>query len=126
MRYRLTFVAGLALGYVLGTRAGREQYEKMKRSAQSLMENPAVRNTAETAAQQSRQLAGRAYRTVSGTMGERMPDAVTGRARSMRERVRAGQAGRTDQPGQRDQSGRANRSGWSDGTGESGTDDWGT
>ena len=32
MRYRLTFVAGLALGYVLGTRAGRERYRKFELS----------------------------------------------------------------------------------------------
>ncbi|GHH87071.1 hypothetical protein GCM10018793_61410 [Streptomyces sulfonofaciens] len=102
MRYRLTFAAGLALGYVLGTRAGREQYEKIKQSVQDLAQNPAVRNTAESAAQQSRDLAGRAYHTVSGKVGERMPDAVTGRVRSMRERAHAGHSG------------------------HSGEDDWGT
>ncbi|GHJ37772.1 YtxH domain-containing protein [Streptomyces sp. TS71-3] len=91
MRYRLTFAAGLALGYVLGTRAGREQYEKMKSCAQGFMQNPAVRNTAESAAQQSRDLAGRAYHTVSSKVGDRMPDGVGGRVRSMRERAHTGQ-----------------------------------
>lgn len=50
MRYRLTFIAGVALGYVLGTRAGRERYEQLKKAAQQLAENPAVRNAAESAA----------------------------------------------------------------------------
>ena len=29
MRYRATFLAGLAVGFVAGTRAGRERYEQM-------------------------------------------------------------------------------------------------
>ncbi|MER5372076.1 MULTISPECIES: YtxH domain-containing protein [unclassified Streptomyces] len=86
MRYRLTFVVGLALGYVLGTRAGRERYEQLKKSARQIAQNPAVRNTAETAAQQSRQFAGRAYHVVSDKVGDRMPDSVADRVRSLRER----------------------------------------
>ncbi|MBO7938178.1 MULTISPECIES: hypothetical protein [Streptomyces] len=86
MRYRLTFVVGLAVGYVLGTRAGRERYEQLKKSARQVAQNPAVRNTAETAAQQGRHYAGVAYHTVSVKVGERMPEAVAGRVRSLRER----------------------------------------
>ncbi|GAB7108197.1 YtxH domain-containing protein [Streptomyces phaeofaciens JCM 4814] len=86
MRYRLTFVVGLAVGYVLGTRAGRERYEQLKKSARQVAQNPAVRNTAETAAQQSRQFAGRAYHVVSDKVGDRMPESVAGRVRSLRER----------------------------------------
>ncbi|MFI6204941.1 YtxH domain-containing protein [Streptomyces sp. NPDC051041] len=98
MRYRLTFVAGLALGYVLGTKAGRERYEQLKKSAQQIAQNPAVRNTAETAAQQSRQFADKAYHAVSDKVGDRVPDSVAQRVRSLRERSANG----------------------------SGTDDWGT
>ncbi len=58
MRYRLTFIAGVALGYVLGTRAGRERYEQLKKSARQFAQNPAVRNTCETAAQSGREFAG--------------------------------------------------------------------
>ncbi|MFD1661056.1 YtxH domain-containing protein [Streptomyces caeni] len=86
MRYRLTFVAGLLLGYVLGTRAGRERYEQMKKSARQIAENPAVRNTAESAAQQGREYAGRAFHAVSTKVGDRMPDSVAVRVRSLRER----------------------------------------
>ncbi|MEU6085600.1 YtxH domain-containing protein [Streptomyces sp. NPDC047085] len=84
MRYRLTFVAGLALGYVLGTRAGRERYEQLKKSAQRIAQNPAVRNTAETAAQQGRVYAGKAFHTVSDKVGDRVPEAVAQRMRSLR------------------------------------------
>ncbi|MBV7697755.1 YtxH domain-containing protein [Streptomyces sp. TRM70350] len=86
MRYRLTFVVGLALGYVLGTRAGRERYEQLKKTARQVAQNPAVRNTAETAATQGRQFAGRAYHTVSSKVGDRVPDSVAHRVRSLRER----------------------------------------
>ncbi|MER6059884.1 MULTISPECIES: YtxH domain-containing protein [unclassified Streptomyces] len=86
MRYRLTFVAGLALGYVLGTRAGRERYEQLKKSARRIAQNPAVRNTAETAAQQGRQYAGKAFHTVSDRVGDRVPETVAQRVRSLRER----------------------------------------
>ncbi|MGW1914935.1 YtxH domain-containing protein [Streptomyces sp. NPDC002076] len=86
MRYRLTFVAGLALGYVLGTRAGRERYEQLKKSARRIAQNPAVRNTAETAAQQGRQYAGKAFHTVSHRVGDRVPETVAQRVRSLRER----------------------------------------
>lgn len=86
MRYRLTFVVGLALGYVLGTRAGRERYEQLKKSAQRLSQNPAVRNTAETAAHQGREFAGKAYHAVSDKVGDRMPDSVAHRVRAVRDR----------------------------------------
>ncbi|MFJ3302131.1 YtxH domain-containing protein [Streptomyces sp. NPDC086549] len=84
MRYRLTFIAGLALGYVLGTRAGRERYEQLKKSARQVAQNPAVRNTAETAAQQGRVLAGRAAHAVGERVSDHVPDAVTQRMRAMR------------------------------------------
>src|SRR5690606_40190493 len=90
MRYRLPFVAGVVLGYVLGTRAGRERYEQLKKSAQQFAQNPAVRNTAETAAQQSREFAGKAYHVVSDKVGDRVPDSVAQRVRTLRERTAHG------------------------------------
>jgi hypothetical protein len=86
MRYRLTFVAGLAVGYVLGTKAGRERYEQLKKSAQQFAQNPAVRNTAESAAHQGRHFADKAYHVVSDKVGDHMPDSVAQRVKSLRER----------------------------------------
>ncbi|HET6859028.1 MAG TPA: YtxH domain-containing protein [Streptomyces sp.] len=94
MRYRLTFIAGLALGYVIGTRAGRERYEQLKKSARQISQNPAVRNAAESAAQNGRDIAGKAFHTVSDKVGDRMPDSVAERVRSLRER--SGQSGEDD------------------------------
>ncbi|GAA0458164.1 MULTISPECIES: YtxH domain-containing protein [Streptomyces] len=85
MRYRLTFIAGLAIGYVLGTRAGRERYEQLRKSARRIAQNPAVRNTAESAAQTGREAATKAYDTVSAKVGDKMPNSVTDRVRSLRE-----------------------------------------
>ncbi|MDX3849450.1 YtxH domain-containing protein [Streptomyces sp. AK02-01A] len=95
MRYRLTFIAGLACGYVLGTRAGRERYEQLKKSARQLSQNPAVRNAAESAAQTGREYGGKAYHLVSGVVGDKVgdkvPDSVAHRVRSLRERSQNGQ-----------------------------------
>ncbi|MEU3371456.1 YtxH domain-containing protein [Streptomyces sp. NPDC006711] len=91
MRYRLSFAAGMALGYVLGTRAGRERYEQLKKSARQVAQNPAVRNTAESAAQTSRDVAGKAFHAVSEKVGDKVPASVAGRVRSLRERGPGGE-----------------------------------
>ena len=44
--HRTTLVAGVGLGYVLGSRAGRERYEAIKKAAVKVAEAPAVRQTA--------------------------------------------------------------------------------
>ncbi|WP_329398572.1 YtxH domain-containing protein [Streptomyces melanogenes] len=86
MRYRLTFAVGLVVGYVLGTRAGRERYEQLKKSARQVAQNPAVRNTAESAAQNGRAYAGKAFHAVSEKVGDKMPDSISERVRGLRER----------------------------------------
>ncbi|WP_181766005.1 YtxH domain-containing protein [Streptomyces albidus (ex Kaewkla and Franco 2022)] len=85
MRYRLTFVAGLAVGYVFGTRAGRERYERLRQTAQRFAENPAVRNATETAAQTGREAASKAAGVVTEKVGHRLPDSVNERVRSLRD-----------------------------------------
>jgi hypothetical protein len=42
MRGRITFLVGLAVGYVLGTRAGRERYEQMVKATRKVADSPAV------------------------------------------------------------------------------------
>ena len=44
MAGKLIFVLGLGTGYVLGTRAGRARYERMKARAVRVMEQPFVRS----------------------------------------------------------------------------------
>jgi hypothetical protein len=42
MRGKILLVVGIGIGYVLGTRAGREKYEQMKATAQKLWNDPRV------------------------------------------------------------------------------------
>ncbi|MDR5701631.1 YtxH domain-containing protein [Agromyces aerolatus] len=42
MKGKLLFVVGLGVGYVLGTRAGRERYEQIARAADRVWNQPAV------------------------------------------------------------------------------------
>ncbi|WP_052852257.1 hypothetical protein [Streptomyces avicenniae] len=83
---KLTFIAGAAVGYVLGARAGRERYEQLRAAARRLAENPAVRNGVDTAAQSGRQAAARAAGAVAERAGDRLPDPVTNRLRAVGER----------------------------------------
>ncbi|WP_369778802.1 YtxH domain-containing protein [Streptomyces sp. R33] len=90
MRYKVTFVVGLALGYVLGTRAGRERYEQMKKSAREIAQNPAVRNAAETAGHTGREYAGKAFAVVGDKVGNAVPASLAGRVRGLRDRAGGG------------------------------------
>ena len=40
MRGKILFVAGLGLGYLLGTRAGREKYDELKTAALKVWNDP--------------------------------------------------------------------------------------
>jgi hypothetical protein len=42
MKGKVLFVVGLGVGYVLGTRAGRERYEQIRKAAESVWNTPAV------------------------------------------------------------------------------------
>ena len=44
--YRISFIGGLAIGYVLGAQAGRERYEQLKQLARKAAESPAMQQTA--------------------------------------------------------------------------------
>lgn len=42
----LTLATGFGLGYVLGTKAGQQRYEALRRTARVVAENPAVQQAA--------------------------------------------------------------------------------
>ncbi|TDQ51583.1 hypothetical protein [Actinorugispora endophytica] len=69
MRYRITFAAGLAVGYVLGTRAGRARYEQLARAARRIAESPAVQETAGLVGAQ----VSNAGKTVYNKVSEKLP-----------------------------------------------------
>ncbi|MCW2914542.1 MAG: hypothetical protein JWN52_2610 [Actinomycetia bacterium] len=76
MKYRATFIAGAAVGYVLGTRAGKERYEQIKRASRRVAENPRLQETAGVLRAQVGDMAGTARDKVSGTLHDRFGDKV--------------------------------------------------
>lgn len=49
MKGKLLFVAGAAVGYVLGARAGRKRYEQIKGAAAKIWESEGIQKQVETA-----------------------------------------------------------------------------
>ncbi|WP_040159279.1 hypothetical protein [Mobilicoccus massiliensis] len=49
MKLKLAFLSGAAVGYVLGTRAGRDRYDEMKKQADALWHDPRVQEKVSTA-----------------------------------------------------------------------------
>jgi hypothetical protein len=56
MRGKLMFITGLAAGFVLGSRAGREKYEEIRANAKKVWENPNVQEAAGVAQAQATKL----------------------------------------------------------------------
>jgi hypothetical protein len=48
MKGKILFVVGLGVGYVLGTRAGRERYEQIRKAAEGVWNTPAVQQGVDT------------------------------------------------------------------------------
>jgi hypothetical protein len=56
MRGKLMFITGLAAGFVLGSRAGREKYEEIAANARKVWEHPTVQEAAGVAQAQANKL----------------------------------------------------------------------
>lgn len=56
MRGKLWFLGGLAAGFVLGARAGRERYEEIVTNARKVWEHPTVQEAAGVAQAQANKL----------------------------------------------------------------------
>ena len=56
MRGKLMFLTGLAAGFVLGSRAGREKYEEIRANAKKVWESPSVQEAAGVAQAQATKL----------------------------------------------------------------------
>jgi hypothetical protein len=69
MRYKATFTIGLAAGYVLGSRAGRQRYEQIKRMSRTVARNPAVKRTTDLVQAQAMHLAGQARQSMQTKAG---------------------------------------------------------
>ncbi len=73
MRGKLWFIGGLAAGFVLGARAGREKYEEIVQQARKVMDHPTVQEAKGTAQAQANRLVTEGKDRISHTkLGEKM------------------------------------------------------
>lgn len=72
MASKLPFIVGLGAGYVLGTRAGRAQYERIKASAAKLADQPFVRDKVSAASNRASNF----VRTQGEAVTDKVADAV--------------------------------------------------
>ncbi|WP_433325996.1 YtxH domain-containing protein [Spirillospora sp. CA-294931] len=70
----MTFIVGAAVGYVLGTRAGRERYEQLVRASRQVTENPTVQEKAEVLRTKGGELAGTAMGRAEGMIRDHVPE----------------------------------------------------
>jgi hypothetical protein len=85
MRYKVTFLAGLATGFVIGARAGRERYEQLKKMARATADNPAVQQTAAALQAKAAGFAGAAALKVTSQLHDGVASA-RGKVPGMRNR----------------------------------------
>jgi hypothetical protein len=71
MRNKLMFLWGAAIGFVLGTRAGREQYERMRKAGEGVMKSPTVTEAVGSMRVQAAELAKRTKETATGKINEK-------------------------------------------------------
>ncbi len=71
MRYKASFLTGMATGYILGAKAGRERYEQIKQAAQKVAGHPKVQQAANDLQQNAVHLFSSAKDKVSEKIGDR-------------------------------------------------------
>lgn len=93
---KFVFLAGVALGFVIGSRTGRGPYESLERTARQVADDPEVHRRAA----QARDTAGKVAHDAAESVKDRAPDVasgVQGAATAAKDRV-AGNGGGDDAP----------------------------
>ncbi len=80
MRGKLWFLGGVAAGFVLGARAGREKYNEMITNARKLWDHPTVQEAAGVVQAQANRL----YSEGKGTVGDKLSHTKLGERMSGR------------------------------------------
>jgi hypothetical protein len=70
MKVRTSLLIGFAAGYVLGSKAGRERYEQIRKVARTIAENPPIRQVLDEA----KNLADAGTVKARGAMGDQLRD----------------------------------------------------
>ncbi|MEU4564746.1 hypothetical protein AB0F72_40715 [Actinoplanes sp. NPDC023936] len=90
MRGKLMFLTGLAAGFVLGSRAGREKYEEIRANAQKIWENPTVQEAAGVAQAQANKLYSEGKdKLQSSKLGEKLNTGTTSSSTSTTDELLA-------------------------------------
>jgi hypothetical protein len=97
MRGKLLFVAGIGVGFVLGARAGRGSYERIKSRAQGAWNDPRV--------QQGVQGAGEFVKKEAPVAAAKLKDAAVSATEAVKSRVASGSDDDTAAEGAGDQTG---------------------
>jgi hypothetical protein len=69
MRGKVMFLGGLAAGFVLGSRAGRQAYDELVRNVRRVRENPTVQEAAGVVQEQATKLYTQGKETVTDKLG---------------------------------------------------------
>jgi hypothetical protein len=69
MRGKLLFLGGLAAGFVLGARAGREKYEELVVAARKVRDNPTMQEAAGVVQEQANRLVSGSKEVLSDKLG---------------------------------------------------------
>jgi hypothetical protein len=86
-KYRISFASGFAAGFVLGTRAGRERYEQIKKAARAVADNPTVQQAAGAIQAQVSGLASAASSKLTDGVRDRVPQLARTARSKVEERV---------------------------------------
>lgn len=85
MKTKAAFIVGAGIGYVLGTRAGRRQFESIKTHARDLWNNETVQSTVTNLQDKATEVAkeqGSALKDVAKEQGSALKDKVTDAVKS--------------------------------------------
>lgn len=78
---KTTFIAGFAAGYLLGTKAGRQRYEQITRTVDSVRSNPTVQRATAVVEHKASEAVDSARRTAADKVSEHLPPSVADRLR---------------------------------------------
>lgn len=98
MKLKATFLLGAAVGYVLGTRAGRDRYEALKKQADSVWHDPRVQQKVSAAGEAVKEKAPEVKERFSAAAGD-AAQAAKAKAGEAKDKVSDARGGSSDDGG---------------------------